>query len=82
MRPDVGTQKRKPPKTYRYDTSLDPALNWDGGNGSRGLVEWLLAGIADAAKMPAPHRFSEPQRFTGADGKALATVHSLEDTVD
>ena len=34
MRPDVGTQaqfkKRKPPKTYCYDTSLDPALSWDG----------------------------------------------------
>lgn len=86
MRPDVGTQaqfkKRKPPKTYRYDTSLDPALSWDEGNGSRGLGEWLLARIADAAKLPAPHRFPEPQRFTGADGKALATVHGLEDAID
>jgi adenine-specific DNA-methyltransferase len=31
MRPDVGTQaqfrKRKPPRTYRYDTLLDPALS-------------------------------------------------------
>ena len=81
MRPDVGTQaqfkKRKPPKTYRYDTSLDPALSWDEGNGSRGLGEWLLARISDAARLPAPHRFSEPQRFTGADGKTLATVHGL-----
>lgn len=34
LRPDVGTQaqieKKKPPKTYRYDTSLSPELNWDG----------------------------------------------------
>ena len=86
MRPDVGTQaqfkKRKPPKTYRYDTSLDPALSWDEGKGSRGLGEWLLARIADAAKLPAPHRFLEPQRLTGADGKALATVHGLEDAID
>jgi adenine-specific DNA-methyltransferase len=85
MRPDVGTQaqfkKRKPPKTYRYETSLDPALSWD-ENGSRGLGEWLLARIDDASKLPAPHRFTEPQRFIGADGKALATVHSLEDAID
>lgn len=86
MRPDVGTyaqfKKRKPPKTYRYDTSLDPALSWDEGKGSRGLGEWLLARIADAARLPAPHGFPEPQRFIGADGKALATVHSLEDAVE
>jgi adenine-specific DNA-methyltransferase len=33
MRPDVGTQvrfKKKPPRTYRYDSSLAPALDWDG----------------------------------------------------
>lgn len=39
MRPDVGTQaqfrKRKPPATYRYDSSLAPALDWDGGNIAR-----------------------------------------------
>ncbi|MGA3373491.1 MAG: DNA methyltransferase [Terracidiphilus sp.] len=86
MRPDVGTQaqfkKRKPPKTYRYDTSLDPALSWDEGNGSRGLGEWLLARISDAARLPAPHLFPEPQRLTGADGKTLATVRGLEDAVE
>lgn len=47
LRPDVGTQaqfrKRKPPTTYRYDSSLLPALDWDGRNAARGLVEWLLA---------------------------------------
>jgi len=36
MRPEVGTQaqfrKKKAPKTYRYDSSLSPALDWDGGN--------------------------------------------------
>src|SRR5215469_17153768 len=77
-RPDVGTQaqfkKRKPPKTYRYDSSLDPALSWD-GSGSRGLGEWLLARIAEAAKLPTPNLFAEPQKLMGADGRALATVH-------
>ena len=33
MRPEVGTQaqfkKKKPPTTYRYDSSLSPALDWD-----------------------------------------------------
>jgi adenine-specific DNA-methyltransferase len=85
-RPDVGTQaqfkKRKPPKTYRYDTSLDPALSWDEGDGGRGLGEWLLARISEAAKLPAPHRFPEPQRLTGADGRALAMVHSLDEAID
>jgi len=35
MRPDVGTQarfnKRQPPKTYHYDSSLSPALGPGGG---------------------------------------------------
>ena len=46
MRPEVGTQaqfkKRKAPKTYRYDSSLDPALSWD-DNASRAMGEWLLS---------------------------------------
>jgi adenine-specific DNA-methyltransferase len=33
LRPDVGLQPqftaKKPPTTYRYDPSLDPALSWD-----------------------------------------------------
>ena len=32
-RPDIGVQKqfrkKKPPKTYRYDPSLSPSLQWD-----------------------------------------------------
>ena len=39
MRPEVGTQaqfkKKKPPVTYRYDSSLLPALDWDGQNSAR-----------------------------------------------
>ena len=35
LRPDVGTQaqfrKKKPHATYRYDSSLDPAISWDEG---------------------------------------------------
>ena len=46
MRPDVGTQaqfkKKKPPKTYRYDSSLSPALDWDGQNPAREQGEALI----------------------------------------
>ena len=49
MRPDVGTQavfkKKKPPVTYRYDSSLSPALDWDGQNPAREQGEALIAGI-------------------------------------
>ena len=38
-RPDVGTQpqfkKKAPPKNFRYDSSLSPALDWDGQNAAR-----------------------------------------------
>jgi adenine-specific DNA-methyltransferase len=47
MRPEVGTQaqfrKRKPPQTYRYDSSLSPALDWDGQNPVREQGEQQLA---------------------------------------
>jgi hypothetical protein len=52
MRPDVGTQaqfrKRKPPATYRYDSSLSPALEWDDGNPAREEGEALLRAILEA----------------------------------
>src|SRR6266850_5334649 len=64
MRPDVGTQaqfrKKKPPVTYRYDSSLSPALDWDGQNGARELGEWLLAVIEEAATLEPPHHFDLP----------------------
>jgi adenine-specific DNA-methyltransferase len=84
MRPEVGTQaqfkKRKAPKTYRYDSSLDPALSWDDG-ASRTIGEWLLGLIVEASKLPSPHRFSEPKRFLGAGNAVLMTVNSLGDAV-
>ncbi len=47
MRPDVGTQaqfrKKKPPATYRYDSSLSPALEWDDRNHARDEREKLIA---------------------------------------
>ncbi len=101
LRPDVGTQaqfrKKKPPATYRYDSSLSPSLEWDGENSARELGEWLLRQIEAAAALPPPHTFCSPRRaptedwsgegqglreFKGADGKVLATVGGLQDAVE
>lgn len=54
MRPEVGTQaqfkKKLPPKTYRYDSSLAPELNWDGQNPAReqgeAAIEEVHRGLA------------------------------------
>jgi adenine-specific DNA-methyltransferase len=86
MRPDVGTQpqfrKKKPPVTYRYDSSLSPALNWDGQNPGRELGEWLLDLIQRANALPAPHAFDRPQEFKTSDGTVLATVRTLHEAVE
>jgi len=51
LRPDVGLQPqfkaKKPPKTYRYDRSLDPALSWD-VSADRERGEALIARIEQA----------------------------------
>ncbi len=86
LRPDVGTQsqfkKKKPPVTYRYDSSLSPALSWDGQNPARELGEWLVGLIEKAADLPPPHVFDKPQEFKHGDDLIIATVRSLKDAVD
>jgi adenine-specific DNA-methyltransferase len=51
MRPEVGTQaqfkKKKAPSTYRYDSSLSPALDWD-TSPAREQGEALIRRILDA----------------------------------
>lgn len=80
LRPDVGTQaqfkKRKPPKTYRYDSSLSPTLNWDGQNPARQLGEWLLAQIEEASTLDPPHRFAEPRAFGDVEISGLVDAVS------
>src|SRR5690349_15480891 len=55
MRPEVGTQaqfkKKKPPKTYRYDSSLSPALDWDASNSAREPGEQLIKQVLDAKSL-------------------------------
>jgi adenine-specific DNA-methyltransferase len=86
MRPEIGTQpqfrKKKPPTTYRYDSSLSPALSWDGQNPAREVGEWLLRMISEAAALPAPHAFDQPRELRAADGTVLAAVGSLHDAVE
>lgn len=68
QRPDVGVQDqftaRKPAKTYRYDSSLDPALSWD-ENRDRELGEWLLGLVARCAEEGEAAVFAEPQLWAG-----------------
>ena len=84
-RPDVGTQaqfkKKKPPKTYRYDFSLAPEMNWDGQNPARELGEWLLAKIEEAARCP-DHRFAKPEIFKNGHSGVMATVQTIQDAID
>ena len=86
MRPEVGTQpnfrKKKPPVTYRYDSSLSPSLEWDGQRAGREIGEWLLGVIAKAAKLPPPHAFPAPVELTGADGQVLTSVRLLDEAID
>ena len=55
MRPEVGTQaqfkKKKETTEYRYDSSLSPALDWDGQNPVRERGEQLLRQILDAGSL-------------------------------
>lgn len=55
LRPEVGTQpqfkKRKPPVTYRYDSSLAPEFDWDGQNHAREEAEELIREILEAKSL-------------------------------
>jgi adenine-specific DNA-methyltransferase len=81
QRPDAGLQDhfvaRRPPKTYRYDSSLDPALSWDEQR-ERDLGEWLLALIAQAAKEGEAAVFAEPAIWKGGGVR----VSSISDAVN
>ena len=79
MRPEVGTQaqfkKKRPPKTYRYDSSLSPALEWDTKNPAREQGEALIRKVLDAktleeAKAAASKLKSLSDPFLNWAGKA------------
>ena len=68
QRPDVGVEaqfaNKKAPKTYRYDSSLDPELCWD-ENGERPFAEWLLNLVTEAAEKGESVVFAQPQIWQG-----------------
>jgi adenine-specific DNA-methyltransferase len=79
MRPEVGTQaqfkKKLPPKKYRYDDSLSPALEWDGQNPARERGEALIqqaleAGTLEAAKSAVAKLKAMSKPFLNWAGKA------------
>ncbi len=68
LRPDAGTQaqfrKKKPPQRYRYDSSLSPALDWDGQNPAREQGEALIRRVLEAKSL-------EQAKAAAAELKAL-----------
>lgn len=70
QRPDIGIEAqfshRKPPKSYRYDSSIAPELSWD-ETADRAFAEWLLNLIADAAEKGESAVFAEPQVWQGTE---------------
>jgi adenine-specific DNA-methyltransferase len=91
MRPEVGTQaqfrKKKPPVTYRYDSSLSPALEWDGQNPAREQGDTLIAKLYDVtaslaelqAKIKAAKTEEDRAKIQAEIDKLQATVSSIAD---
>lgn len=83
QRPDVGVQDqftgRKPPCTYRYDSSLDPALSWD-ENRERELAEWLIGLVQRCAVEGETAVFAEPHRWAGG-GVQVQSLKAAADTL-
>ena len=81
QRPDVGVQDqfatRKPAKTYRYDSSLDPALSWD-ENRDRELAEWLIGLVQRCGADGEAAVFVQPQVWAGGG----VQVQSLKAAAD
>ena len=80
QRPDIGVQdqfqSKKLAKTYRYDSSLDPALSWDEQR-ERDLGEWLLGLIERAAKHGEKEVFAEPQEWKGGGVRVASTAEAV-----
>jgi len=81
QRPDVGVQDqftiKKPPKTYRYDSSLDPALSWDESR-DRNLAEWLIGLVQRCATEGEATVFAQAQVWAGGG----VQVQSLKAAAD
>jgi hypothetical protein len=80
MRPDVGTQaqfrKRKPPATYRYDSSLSPALDWDGQNPAREQGERHLSVVEEELSVVRRQLSVEKTGLEGGGGELAQSGRS------
>jgi adenine-specific DNA-methyltransferase len=81
QRPEAGVQDqfqaKKPPRVYRYDSSLDPALSWDEQR-ERDLGEWLLELIVRAAKEGEAAVFAEAQVWRGGGVQVTSVVDAAQ----
>ncbi|HEY4071564.1 MAG TPA: site-specific DNA-methyltransferase [Herbaspirillum sp.] len=81
QRPDVGVQdqfsQKKAPKTYRYDSSLDPSLSWDESR-DRDLAEWLIGLVQRCAIEGQEKVFVKPQIWAGGS----VQIQSLKAAAD
>jgi adenine-specific DNA-methyltransferase len=81
QRPDAGVQDqfqaKKPPRVYRYDSSLDPSLSWDEQR-ERDLGEWLLNLIVRASKEGETAVFAEPQIWKGGGIRVASVVDAVQ----
>jgi adenine-specific DNA-methyltransferase len=82
LRPDVGTQaqfkQHKQSERYRYDSSLSPALEWDGQNSAREQGEALIAKIlALSDKIKAARSDEERDTATTALQEAARRLKAL-----
>jgi len=85
----VGTQasfkKKMPPKKYRYDDSLSPALEWDGQNPARERGEARIARaeqqLAEAqnklAASAKPEEIEEAKAHVGAAQEAIRELKAM-----
>ncbi len=86
MRPEVGTQaqfkKKKPPKTYRYDSSLSPALDWDAKNPAREQGEALIAQLEQHIQELRTASTSSPSMGEGrGEGEVAKALRQAEETL-
>lgn len=81
QRPDAGVQDqfqtKKPPKTYRYDSSLDPALSWDEQR-ERDMGEWLLGLVMRTAKEGENAVFAEAQEWKGGGVRVASLADAAQ----
>lgn len=68
---------KKPPKTYRYDSSLDPALSWDESR-DRELTQWLIGLVQQCGSEGEQSVFKQPQVWAGGG----VQVQSLKAAAD